>query len=102
MSEVTLEGGQKLFGVHSWLQCNGRPCCIHEPSNHHMVNWPQNWRGDRGLMERICPHGIGHPDPDHMSYLETIMEYEEYFYEGFHGCDGCCATPDSLDENGNP
>lgn len=44
-----------------------------------MLEWPLNWRGDRGLIERRCPHGIGHPDPDTVG--DTV-----------HGCDGCC-TP---------
>lgn len=43
-----------------------------------MVLWPQHWRGDRHLMERICPHGVGHPDPDDINP------------DGVHGCDGCC------------
>jgi hypothetical protein len=47
-----------------------------------MKEWPQNWREDRGIMERICPHGIGHPDPDDPTT------------DKIHGCDGCCETPD--------
>jgi len=47
-----------------------------------MADWPQNWRGDRGLMERVCPHGIGHPDPDDFKSNDK--------YESVHGCDGCC------------
>jgi hypothetical protein len=34
-------------------------------------------------MERICPHGIGHPDPDDPAFKNPI--------EGVHGCDGCCS-----------
>lgn len=101
MGEATLVGGTKLVGVHSPMLCQGRHCSVHNPSDHHMVTWQQHWRDDRGMMERICPHGIGHPDPDHMSYLETVLDYEEYFYEGFHGCDGCCRKP-PCDEGGNP
>ena len=67
--------------THSPDACTGRPCCIHNPSHHHMTSWPQNWRPDRGLTERICPHGIGHPDPDDPTTNRT------------HGCDGCC-TPE--------
>ena len=44
-----------------------------------MRDWPQHFRDDRGIMERICPHGVGHPDPD--DYLAG---------DGMHGCDGCC------------
>lgn len=73
--------GQLLTDVHYRSKCSGKPCCIHNPSNHHMVTWPTHWRGDRQMMERLCPHGVGHPDPDEIN-LDTI-----------HGCDGCCAQP---------
>ena len=49
---------------HDETQCAGRHCCIHNPSSHHMRGWPMVWRGDKGVMERTCPHGVGHPDPD--------------------------------------
>lgn len=78
-----------LLRVHTADQCAGRkiPCCIHNPSDHHMVTWPQNWRGDRGMMERLCPHGNGHPDPDDLSVRTTS-------WARLHGCEcGCCAKP---------
>lgn len=51
-----------------------------------MRNWPMNWRSDKQVMERICHHGIGHPDPDDAAYNESIgMEWLN-----IHGCDGCC------------
>jgi len=75
----TLVGGQILIGVHSESKCAGEHCVIHNPSNHHMKEWPQNWRPDRQMVERICPHGVGHPDPDEISNDKV------------HGCDGCCS-----------
>jgi hypothetical protein len=84
-----LVGGQKLL-AHPRKGCVGRHCCIHNPSDHHMTAWPQNFRPDRALMERVCPHGIGHPDPDDLAY-KRLMQGEDYDpYEGLHGCDGCC------------
>ena len=80
-------GGTVLHNVHPASQCAGRHCVMHNPSDHHMRQWPTNWRGDRGLMERICPHGIGHPDPDALAYLVSIGADD-----GTHGCDGCCAA----------
>jgi hypothetical protein len=44
-----------------------------------MADWPQHYRDDIGITERICPHGIGHPDPDDI-----------YAQGHVHGCDGCC------------
>lgn len=82
-------GPTKLVNVHDPAACEGRGCCIHHPSDHHMVKWPQNWRDDRGLMERVCPHGIGHPDPDELAYKVSIG----LRHEGVHGCDGCCRGP---------
>jgi hypothetical protein len=80
--EVTwLFGGQPLIGVHAANQCVGTYCTVHNPSDHHMRTWTQNWRSDRRLMERICPHGIGHPDPDDIN-PDTV-----------HGCDLCCQPP---------
>lgn len=76
-----LEGGERLFRVHPVDACRGEHCTIHNPSDHHMRGWPQHWRQDRGLMERICLHGVGHPDPDDIN-PDTV-----------HGCDGCCADP---------
>lgn len=86
---VTLVGGQKIF-AHLKGNCKGEHCCIHNPSNHHMREWPQNWRDDRRIMERICPHGIGHPDPDGLAHDLQHMKPGEGKYAGVHGCDGCC------------
>lgn len=72
------------FHTHDKSQCNGEPCPVHNPSNHHMRKWPLNYRMDRGITERICPHGIGHPDPDDIFAIG---------YNAIHGCDGCCCGP---------
>ena len=51
-----------------------------------MKDWPLNLR-ESMLMERICSHGIGHPDPDSLAWMERNGR-EGY---GVHGCDGCCS-----------
>jgi len=81
-------GEAVLTNVHHESQCQGRPCVVHRPSDHHMRTWRLNWRGDLGIFERLCQHGVGHPDPDSLAYLESIGR------EGFdvHGCDTCCRT----------
>lgn len=68
-----------IVNVHNRNQCKNDSCTIHNPSLHSMSGFPQRWRNDRGFMERICLHGIGHPDPD-----DIIMDRT-------HGCDGCCS-----------
>lgn len=75
-----------LGNVHSKRKCLGETCVIHNPSNHHMRSWPLIWRDDRGIFERLCGHGIGHPDPDQHGYWR-VLDIE---HEGIHGCDGCC------------
>ncbi|HYH54817.1 MAG TPA: hypothetical protein VD761_11875 [Solirubrobacterales bacterium] len=78
------------------------PCPIHAPSDHHMKDWRLHWRSDRYLMERICEHGIGHPDPDHMARIERLKGEEFADGHGLHGCDGCCSahTKNKGDDRG--
>lgn len=76
----------KLVYTHSPVACSGRPCTIHNRSDHHMRHLPQRWRSDFGFMERICEHGIGHPDPDELPK----------FVHRAHLCDGCCTPIPNL------
>lgn len=77
-----------FHNVHDEDQCAGLPCVFHNRTEHHMSDWRLHWRGDRRLFERICAHGIGHPDPDQYDYWrETQQEHQ-----AIHGCDGCCAV----------
>lgn len=85
MEDFTDDNGQKLINVHDAARCKGQYCCIHNPSSHHMAKWRRNWRDDRKMMERICPHGVGHPDPDDAAYRATLGDNNNV-----HGCDGCC------------
>jgi hypothetical protein len=79
--------------VHPASACaKDETCCIHKPSDHHMREWPLNWRGDRGLMERIDPEtGTGHPDPDAVAFHLSNHPNDKYF--AVHGCDGGCQPP---------
>lgn len=63
---------------------------MHNRTAHSMRGFPQNWRGDRGLTERVCPHGVGHPDPDHMAWFVGKFGEKAAIVESIHGCDGCC------------
>lgn len=78
--------------VHSGEDCRGRHCCIHNPSDHAMKDWPTHWRADRGLMERLCSHRVGHPDPDDIAFKCTNKGDDYARIESIHGCDGCCET----------
>lgn len=74
-----------LVNVHDETKCWGTACVVHNPSEHHLRDWPLYWRNDRKIFERICPHGVGHPDPDDVAYTG----------DGVHGCDHCCAPVDN-------
>jgi hypothetical protein len=65
-------------------------CCIHAPTLHRLIEFKQLWRSDVHLMERICPHGVGHPDPDHIDYVKATRGLQRAATESVHGCDGCC------------
>jgi hypothetical protein len=51
---------------------------------------PLVWREDRSpqILERMCTHGIGHPDFDSAAYLDSIGQATLKV----HGCDGCCRS----------
>ena len=83
-----VEQGLQAVAVHDRAVCKDRsiPCCIHNPSSHIMISFPLHWRDDIKAMERICPHGLCHPDPDHIAYVR----YAKGYAKTTHTCDGCC------------
>lgn len=90
-SELWVDGFGNHVEIHERTQdCLDHGCCIHNPSDHHMRSWPMLYRFDRGLMERVCPHGVGRPDPDAMAYGRRRFGADAD--SGVHGCDGCCAS----------
>lgn len=82
ISKEILENTNIVLVCHSPEKCIGEYCTMHNRSNHSMRSFPQHWRSDRGIMERTCPHGVGHPDPDDPKTKNWV--------EFVHGCDGCC------------
>lgn len=93
---LRLESGQELQ-THRWDECSGQWCVIHNPLPGPWALWPRSWRSDRGLMERTCPCGVGHPAA------------EMYLWAGFapgslvHGCCGrcqCAPTPAPVLDKG--
>lgn len=85
--------GQVLRGVHHATECVGRHCVIHDPSDHHLIGLRTQYRFSGPFdikpphMERLCEHGVGHPDPDDAAYWMSNGEDITV-----HGCCGCCAT----------
>ncbi len=78
----------KRLIVHKAKVCKGQNCVLHNPSKHCMTKFPVFIRMDKyTLAERICPHSIGHPDPDSVEWLRQFVPVTIL---GIHGCDGCC------------
>ena len=78
LAAARLEHTRTSIMAHNPLICAGTVCCLHNRSSHAWRAYPQSWRGDRDIMERVCEHGVGHPDPDDPSKDRQ------------HSCDGCC------------
>lgn len=84
--------GNRIVNVHDESACAGEPCVIHNPTDHPLRGMKLRWRqaGPFDIkpshFERICEHGVGHPDPDSLAFFERIGETGM----GVHGCDGCC------------
>jgi len=79
--------------VHSKDLCvEGLPCPFHAPTDHHMREWVMTVQAS-GLVERKCEHGVGHPDPDSIAFLEVEGGSGQRGTWAIHTCDGCCAPP---------
>ena len=84
---VSVRGGI-LTKVHRPNLCLGTNCWVHNPSEHHMVTWQIDWRERKRTAERVCPHDIGHPDPDDVAFnARSGRDVTD------HSCDGCCVAP---------
>lgn len=116
----------RVLKTHGKDECSGTPCVLHSPSEHPLKYAPLSWRSDRVMMERICKHGIHHPDPDDRAHWERRIGEDPASKEFLDArarhddCDGCCqgfnpdgsATEELLDKlqqyldetwiNGNP
>lgn len=80
-------GDYELTNLHpETVDCYHYGCVVHFPSPHRLSEAPYNWRQDRGIMERICQHGVGHPDADTLAFFHKIGQD----WQGVHGCCGCC------------
>jgi len=88
-NESLIDARGVVWQVHSRQICKG-PCTFHRASNHNMLDLPILIR-ETGLVERICEHGVGHPDPDSMRYLNKHSAPGARGAWGVHGCCGCCA-----------
>lgn len=84
-----LESGQLLQTHAITAECARRYCTFHNPSAHPLANAPRIWDPNYSIVLRVCPCGIGHPDPDD---LRT-----EHMTDCICGCD-CCGFSQALDK----
>lgn len=88
---------QGLVKTHGASMCVGDNCCIHNPSDHHMVTWPLIFNMRKLAMgERVCEHFQRHPDPDAYAFLKSRLP--EYLSKALwsHTCCGCCTIPTGV------
>lgn len=84
------ECGAPVGRIHAF-KCKHYPDLVREKQRaafgptEKMRDFPTHFREDRQIMERICPHGIGHPDPDDAAFRASRGDDDTV-----HGCDGCC------------
>lgn len=86
--------------THGRNSCQGRPCCIHDPSDHHMRTWPMIFDPKKlYLANRVCEHGDVHPDPDSADYFLHApgINMNTVAWIMLHQCDGCCLSDPSKD-----
>jgi len=73
------------------------------------MKWTKITRAS-GLIEHVCVHGVGHPDPE--SAIKVSLKYspnrtEKEIRENgtawtVHCCDGCCCRDDFPGKVGSP
>jgi hypothetical protein len=102
--EIWELNGNRIGGVHFRYECGDTPCVLHNPTDHSMRGFSLHWRDDRSIFERVCEHGIGHPDPDQFEYWKENEKSNRFVEAGWadammvHGCDGCCVTTNKREE----
>lgn len=85
----SMEDGN-LLKTHGPDQCAGRPCALHNPSDHPLRNTVMKWDRSRNLMVRFCQHNLWHPDPDDIAHKHRSTSAAWAAQCEVHQCDGCC------------
>jgi len=81
----------KSFVLHAADSCIGT-CPFHKPTEHSMSDWPSTFNWDMMRLDRVCEHGLHHPDPDTPQELCSVE----------HECDGCCEVREAVECVPNP
>lgn len=79
----------RFLRTHTPDQCEGRLCDVHNRRGEgEQATWPLNWRSDRGIMEVVCPCGVGHPSPAQVEYWAVDHTPRGLVGMAMHGCCG--------------
>lgn len=89
MDLITLLDG-RVMQVHPPQACRGQTCCVHNPSEHPLRTAALTWNALTATMNRVCSHGLVHPDPDDIAFKERTLGPSDVWGYGVHTCDGCC------------
>lgn len=85
--------------THGPDRCAGGICVVHNPSDHHMKDWPLSFRMDLGALAfRECPHLVPHPDPDSLAYMAARLGITTAISLLLHQCceQACCASGEAY------
>jgi hypothetical protein len=83
-----------LLQTHPERVCVGGHCCIHNPSGHPLRDAPQFWVAWSRSINRLCTHGVMHPDYDDFAFRIRVGTSSALLaLIGAHNCDGCCHWP---------
>lgn len=89
--QTELESGQ-LLNHHRADQCHSQWCALHNPKPGPWSAWPRWWVGALERLDRICPHGVGHPVVESADWLRAHGKAHLLV----HDCDGCPCS-DTID-----
>jgi hypothetical protein len=100
MTEIQLHDGSLAVNIHPQRWCKGRPCAVHNPSDHALKDAPMNWDSNNGdgLFLRICHHDVAHPDYDSLAHLigQTDTFSEVFTYRHICCVEKCCGIPEQI------
>ena len=83
----------------------GRPCVVHNPSDHGMRGWPLIWDARQSRMRRLCPHDVEHPDLNDAQYWASLGRSEKTDHPCCRECfgeQGCLHRRPDGSLKGNP
>lgn len=90
--KVQLSDDLTIVNVHDPAACAEQFCAIHRPSNHPLCKSPRTFT--TGLVQRVCRHGVKHPDPDSIAWLKRSDGWATAELRAKHNCckSRCCVS----------